>query len=105
MVAFLKEQRLIKALNRLESSCLQKLQDPLLLANLRLEGLMFEKVYADLMTLAKSTDLNKSALDMSTHYKELLDILITNPSLLLDSRMQVFKSEPLYRPPGKGSFM
>ena len=33
MVAFLKEQRLIKALNCLKSSYLQKLHDPLLLAN------------------------------------------------------------------------
>ena len=42
MVAFLKE--LIKSITRLKSSCLQKLQDPVLLANLRLEGLMFDKV-------------------------------------------------------------
>ena len=63
MVAFLKE--LIKSINCLKSSCLQKLQDPVLLTNLRLEGLMFDKVYADLMTLVKSTD----ALEMNGHYK------------------------------------
>ena len=49
MVVFLNEQKLIKSLNRLESSCLQKLQDPVLLDNLRLGRLMFDKVYADLM--------------------------------------------------------
>ncbi len=98
MVSFLKEQKLIKALNCLESSCLQKLQDPLLLANLRLQGLMFDKVYADLMTLVKSTDLSKSALDMNIHYEELLeffDILITSPAALFDSETLVFKSELL----------
>ena len=91
------EQKLIKSLNRLESSCLQKLQDPVLLANLRLEGLTFDKVYADLMTLVKSTDLNKSALDMNAHYKELLeffDVVTTNPTALLGSETLVFKSEP-----------
>ena len=31
---------------------------------------MFDKVYADLMVLVKSTELNKS---MNTHYKELLE--------------------------------
>ncbi len=98
MVTFLEEQRLIKALNRLESSCLQKLQDSLLLAKLRLEGLMFDKVYADLMTLVKSTELSKSSLDMNTHYEELLEffeVLITKPTALVDSETLVFKSEPL----------
>lgn len=28
---------------------------------------MFDKVYADLMTLVKSTDLNKTAIEMSSH--------------------------------------
>lgn len=98
MVTFLNEQKLIKSLNRLELCCFRKLHDPILLANLRLEGLIFDKVYADLMMLVKSTVLNKSTLDMNTHYKELLKFLenvITNPSALLDSETQVFKSEPL----------
>ena len=98
LVAFLKEQNSIKLLNRLESTCLQKLQDSLLLTNLRLEGLLFDKVYADLMTLVKSTELNKSALDMNIHYKELLEffnVLIMDPSALLDPGTLVFKSEPL----------
>ena len=98
LIEFLKEKELIKALNHLESTCLKKLHDSLLLTNLRLEGLMFDKVYADLMTLVKSTDLNKTAIEMSSHYEELLNffsILITEPNELLDSDMQVFKSESL----------
>ena len=98
LVEFLEEEELIKALNRLESTCLKKLHDSLLLTNLKLEGLMFDKVYADLMTLVKSTDLNKTAIEMSSHYKELLDFfgtLIDEPGKLLDPDMQVFKSESL----------
>ena len=96
LIEFLKEQELLKALNRLESTCLKKLHDSLLLTNLRLEGLMFDKVYADLMTLVKSTDLNKTVIEMSSHYEELLKFLsalITEPHEILNSDMQVFKSE------------
>ena len=97
MVAFLTEQKIIKSLNHLESACLKKLQDPLLLSNLQLEGLLFDKVYADLMMLVKSTDLCKSALDMNVHYFELLEFfqnLMVKPSILLDPEILVFKSEP-----------
>ena len=96
LVEFLKEQELVKALNCLESTCFMKLHDSLLITNLRLEGLMFDKVYADLMVLVKSTNLNKTAIEMSSHYEELLNFfstLITEPGRLLDSDMQVFKSE------------
>ena len=64
MIAFLMEQKMVKSLKCLESTCSKKLQDPLLLSNLQLEGLLFDKIYADLMMLVK-TDLSKSALDMS----------------------------------------
>ena len=97
MVAFLMEQKMIKSLNRLESTCLKKLQDPLLLSNLQLEGLMFDKIYADLMMLVKSTDLNKSVLDMNAHCLELMEflqILTTKPSTMLDPEVLVFSSEP-----------
>ena len=97
MVAFLNEQQLIKSLNLLELSCLEKLQDPVLIANLRLEGLLFDKVYSDLMTLVKSKVLNKSTLDMNVHYEELLAFLVlltSEPKVLLDSEVRVFKSEP-----------
>ena len=96
MIAFLMEQKMIKSLNYLESTCLKKLQDPLLLSNLQLEGLLFDKIYADLMMLVKSTDLRKSALDMNVHYVEVLEFLqnlTTKPSILLDPEILVFKSE------------
>ena len=96
MIEFLKEQELIKALNRLETTCLKKLHDSLLLINLRLEGLMFDKVYADLIILVKSTDLNKTAIEMSLHYEELVNFfgtLITKPCEILNSGIQVFESE------------
>lgn len=98
LIEFLKEEELIKALNRLESTCLKKLHDSLLMTNLKLEGLMFDKVYADLMTLVKSKDLNKTATEMSLHYEELLDFfdsLIIEPGKILVPDMQVFKSESL----------
>jgi hypothetical protein len=97
MAAFLTEQKIIKSLNHLESTCLKKLQDSLLLSNLQLEGLLFDKVYADLMMLVKSTDLSKSALDMNVHYVVLLEFLqnlTVKPSILLDPEILVFKSEP-----------
>ena len=34
---------------------------------------MFDRVYLDLMTLFKSTELNQSALDMNTQYEVLLE--------------------------------
>ena len=48
-------------------------------------------MYSDLM------NLNKTALDMNLHLKELLEFLETikdEPRLLLNSEWQVFKSEP-----------
>ena len=97
-IAFLEEQKLIKELNQLELTCLQKLHDSLLLTNLRLEGLMFDKVYADLMILVKSSDMKKTAIDMRSHYEELLNFfstVITEPEVFLDSNVQVFTSESL----------
>ena len=57
---------------------------------------MFFHVYADLMALAKSTTLNKSALDMTYHYLELLTFLREiqqYPDTLLNRQYQVFLSE------------
>ena len=96
MIAFLHERQLVKSLNRLESTCLLKLRDPIIIATLKLEGLMFDKVYADLMTLVKSTELNKSSLDMIIHYEELLahlESLSVNPESILDPEVSIFKSE------------
>ena len=97
IIAFLKEQELIKSLNQLESACLKKLQDPLLITKTHMEGLMFDRVYADLMMLVKSKELNKTALDMNVHYKELLDFLqrlSDTPSLIVNREHIVFPSEP-----------
>ena len=42
---------------------------------MKVDGLLFYHVYADLVLLAKSSVLNKSALDMTHHYLELLTFL------------------------------
>ena len=101
MLAFLQEQKLLKKLNYLESTCLRKLNDNLLLTKLHLEGLIYDKVYCDLMTLVKSKDLDKSSLQMNIHYQELLQFLqnlASVPRLILDSE----DSEPrLYSPDSK----
>ena len=97
MIAFLEEQMFVKRLNKLESACLQKLNDVVLLTKLHLEGLLFDKVYGDLMTLVKSKELNKSAFSMNTYYEELLKFLenlAAFPRLILDSEFIVFSSEP-----------
>ena len=97
MITFLKEQQLIKGLNKLESACLEKLQDNVLVNKLKLEGLIHDKVYSDLMMLVKSTVLNKSSLSMNVHYQELLDFLdevSASPSILLDRDRSVFTTEP-----------
>ena len=96
MLAFLNEQKMLKKLNLLELTCLKKLNDPVLLTMVRLEGLMFDHIYADLMMLVKSKDLKKSAFDMNIHYQELLsflNLLAINPTCLLNSEAYVFSSE------------
>ena len=96
MVSFLNEQKMLKKLNMLETTCLKKLSNVTLLTKVRLEGLLFDKVYADLMMLVKSENLRKSSLDMNIHYSELLGFLrsITDdPKILLDSSACVFVSE------------
>ena len=47
---------------------------------------MFDRVYPDLMTLFKSTELNQSALDMNTQYEVLLEFF------------NVHKNTPKYTP-------
>ena len=93
---FLTEQKEIKKLNFLESTGLKKLNNVELLTKARLEGLLFDKVYADLMMLVKSKELCKSSIDMNVHYGELLAFLqklTENPMLLLDDSVCVFVSE------------
>ena len=73
--------------NRLEKDVDEKLKKKEELAHLKVDGLLFYHVYADLVLLAKSSVLNKSALDMTHHYLELLTFLRDlqqDPSTILD---------------------
>ena len=74
-----------------------KLKDPLELACLKADAIMFHHVYADLVMLAKSNDLQKSALDMGQHYLELKcfsEEMERYPENCIDCSCQVFPSEP-----------
>ena len=73
-ISFLKYTRKENG-NELERSVFQKLQNPLELAHLKADAIMFHHVYCDLVMLAKSTSLNKNVLDMNKHYLELQTFL------------------------------
>ena len=58
---------------------------------------MFYFVYADLVTLAKSNELGKSAYDMRIHYFELqvfLEEVEKHPEIASERFQKVFTSEP-----------
>lgn len=57
--------------NKLEQALHKKLRDPQEVSRLKADGMMFYFVYSKLVMLAKSSALDKSALDMNTHYLEL----------------------------------
>ena len=69
--------------NQLERDVYAKLRKNEELLHLKVDGLMFFHVYADLMAIAKSTTLNKSALDMTYHYLELLSCVKYSNILIL----------------------
>ena len=82
--------------NKLERDLFKKLQDQDELARLKADALMFHHVYADLVILAKSLDLSKSAFDMNKHYLELkvfLDELEQNPKTIMNRDFHVFYSK------------
>ena len=81
--------------NNLERTVYKKLQDPEELSRLKADALMFYFVYADLVMLAKSNDLSKSALDMNQHYLELQLFLrmIEAPQTTMIKLYKVFPSE------------
>ena len=82
--------------NNLERTVYQKLQDPEELSRLKADALMFYFVYADLVMLAKSNDLDKSALDMNQHYMELqlfLRMIEEEPQTAMNKSYTVFPSE------------
>jgi hypothetical protein len=89
--------------NKLEIEVYEKLNDDKIMAAVKADGLMFTHVYANLVTLAKSTVLNKSAFDMRIHYLELdsfLEMIIDDPEKVFDEKLQVFRSEQkLYSEP------
>ena len=79
--------------NKLEKDLYVKLQEQRLLAALKADALMFYFVFADLVTLAKSRELDKSAYDMSRHYLELkifLGEVERYPEVTRDKDYQVF---------------
>ena len=83
--------------NKLEQSVFEKLEDPEKLAHLTADSVMFHHVYSNLVMLAKSTDLNKSVIDMNEHYLELqlfLEEVEKNPKTAMNANYAVFKSEP-----------
>ena len=95
-VEYLQQLSSTKVLNRLEQDVLKKLKSPSELAQLKLDGLFFYHIYADLMMLIKSTFLSKNVLDMNTHYLELqtsLQEFAQYPEQVLNPDYQVFPSE------------
>ena len=82
--------------NKLEQSLCQKLHDLDVLSQLRADAIMFHHVYSNLTMLAKSTHLDKSALDMSKHYFELqlfLEEVVSDPATAMEKDLRVFPSE------------
>ena len=74
----------------------QKLNDTEEVARLKADGVMFYLVYAELVMLAKSTDLGKSAFDMNGHYLELqlfLQMIEKDGSEAMNKEYKVFSSE------------
>ena len=91
--------------NKLEKTVYSKLQDSKLVGALKADAIMYYYVYADLVSLAKSTEFDKSVFDMSKHYLELkcfLEELEAHPEIATDPDLQVFASEErLYGPSQK----
>lgn len=95
-VGYISTLELTKELNNLEKDMLAHMKRPQDLAMLEADGLFFDQVYADLMTLLKSSFLGTKYLDMNIHYKELLEyltILSHTPRLCFDPSRKVFASE------------
>jgi len=82
--------------NNLETTVYNKLQNADEVSQLTADAIMFYFVYADLVTLAKSNKLNKSAFDMNQHYFELhnfLEKVEQNPETVVNKDYNVFSSE------------
>ena len=82
--------------NKLERDLLGKLLSEVEIAHLRIDGMMYYHVYADLVMLSKSNELKKSAFDMNLHYLELqtyLNEVEHHPDVVMDPSYHVFRSE------------
>ena len=82
--------------NQLERNVYEKLQSIDCAYNLKADALMFYYVYADLVMLVKSQELQKSAFDMNKHYQELslfLEAVGKCPQMLMDKTIKVFPSK------------
>ena len=82
--------------NKLEQEVFQKLQNVDEISQVKADALMFYHVYADLVMLAKSNELEKSAFDMNKHYHELalfLKKVEKDPSIAINKNVKVFESE------------
>ena len=95
-IHFLRYTGKVDSGNKLETSVYGKLLNHTEIACLKADSIMFYHVYADLIMLSKSRDLNKSTLDMNIHYLELktyLQEVEQHPEIMLDKEYPVFGSE------------
>ena len=79
--------------NNLETAVYHKLQSTDEVSQLTADAIMFYFVYADLVMLAKSNKLNKTAFDMNQHYLELHNFLgkvEQNPEIVANKDYRVF---------------
>ena len=72
-IRYLEATEFRKELNGLERDVLANLQSRHGAALLKVDGLFFDAIYADLMCLLKSKKLAKKFLDMNPHYLELME--------------------------------
>lgn len=83
--------------NKLEQTIYYaKLQNASELSRMKADAIMFYFVYADIVMLAKSNRLDKSAFDMKHHYIELqsfLQEIEKDPKVVLNKACKVFLSE------------
>ena len=80
----------------MEQIIYRKLQDTCEMSRIKADAIMFYFVYADIVMLAKSNDLDKSVYDMKQHYLELqnfLQAIQEDPKKAFNKSCKVFLSE------------
>ena len=96
-VKYVQSLQIVKELNNLEKDVLRQLSNNFDRGLLKVDGIFFDKIYADLMCLLKSRKLNKKYLDMNLHFLELLEYLqhlTTHPRLSLDQIRRCLRQNP-----------